>query len=181
MTGLKSRQTACCYWLTGLSGAGKTTVAIHALNRMARLGYLAIHLDGDDLRTGLNRDLGFTRADRQENVRRIAEVAKLLVDAGLIVIVSAISPYRMDREAAREHIGAHRCFEVFVDTSLEVCRQRDPKGLYARAAEGTLKGLTGVHTPWEPPRSPALTIHTESRTPESAAADIVQHYLTIDS
>lgn len=181
MTVLQQRPASCCYWLTGLSGAGKTTTAVHALNALAELGYMAIHLDGDELRQGLNNDLGFTRADRQENIRRIAEITKLLVDAGIVVLVSVISPYRADREAARARIGEQRCFEVFVNTSLDVCRQRDAKGLYARAASGTLAEFTGVQAPYESPRCPAITICTENRAIGSGAADIIQHYLNFVS
>lgn len=176
-----SRQLACCYWLTGLSGAGKTTTAIEVMSRLVGLGHTVIHLDGDELRAGLNSDLGFTRADRQENVRRIAAIARLLVDAGLVVLVSVISPYRVDRDAARWHIGKDRCFEVHVDASLESCRRRDPKGLYARAAAGELTGLTGVHSPYEAPHAPALTIRTETQPVDSAADAIVRHYLETGS
>ena len=173
---LHNAQTGCCYWLTGLSGAGKSTIATHTARNLRAHGYRVSVLDGDELRTGLNCDLGFSRIDRAENVRRIGEVARLMADTGFIVLVSAISPYLADREAARHRIGEHRCFTVLVDTPLKTCVERDPKGLYARARAGEIKGLTGWDDPYESPHSPDISIATQSVSIEAAARQIEQHY-----
>ncbi|WP_213762806.1 adenylyl-sulfate kinase [Caballeronia sp. dw_19] len=175
-TDTHNAQTGCCYWLTGLSGAGKSTIAIHAAQNLRAHGYRVSVLDGDELRTGLNCDLGFSREDRAENVRRIGEVARLMVDAGLIVLVSAISPYQVDREVARCRIGDHRCFTVLIDTPLQTCIERDPKGLYARARAGEIKGMTGWDDPYESPCAPDISIATKSVSAEAAAQQIEQHY-----
>jgi adenylyl-sulfate kinase len=145
-------------WLTGLSGSGKSTLACEVEQRLLTDGRAAYVLDGDNLRHGLNADLGFAAGDRDENVRRTAEVARLMADAGLVVLVALVSPYRAGRDAARAmHGEADLAFaEVFVDTPLEQCMARDPKGLYARAAAGELTGMTGVDAPYEPPTSPEL-------------------------
>jgi adenylyl-sulfate kinase len=174
-------QTGCCYWLTGLSGAGKSTITALTVQNLRERGYRLSVLDGDDLRTGLNRDLGFAKADRAENVRRIGEVARLMVDTGLIVLVSAISPYRADRDAARSRIGEHRCFEVFIDTDLQTCVARDPKGLYARAGMGEIKGLTGWDDPYEMPLAPDISIRTILVSPEKAAGQIEDHYFRFNN
>ncbi len=174
-------QTACCYWLTGLPGAGKSTIATRAASSLRELGYRVCVLDGEELRTGLNRDLGFSQTDRSENVRRISEVARLMIDAGLIVLVSAISPYRADREAARARIGQRRCFEVFIDTDLQTCVARDPKGLYARANTGQLRGLTGVDDPYELPPDPDIFIRTAGTSIHMAAWQIEAHYLWLNN
>jgi bifunctional enzyme CysN/CysC len=161
-------------WLTGLSGAGKTTVA-QQLERL--LGDRAVHscmLDGDRVRQGLSRDLGFTEQDRVENIRRVAEVARLMVDAGLIVITALISPFRADRQLARARFAPGEFFEVFVDTPLAVAEQRDPKGLYARARRGELKNFTGIDSPYERPEQPDITIDTTQLSAQQAAARIVQ-------
>jgi bifunctional enzyme CysN/CysC len=152
--------TGATLWLTGLSGSGKSTIADAVATRLFDLGRPAYVLDGDNVRHGLNADLGFSPADRSENVRRIGEVAALLADAGLIVLVPVISPYRVDRDQARAaHTAAGlRFVEVFVDTPLAVCEQRDPKGLYARARSGQLGGMTGIDAPYEAPSSPDLVI-----------------------
>jgi adenylyl-sulfate kinase len=169
-------QTGCCYWLTGLSGAGKSTIAAHAARNLRAHGYRVSVLDGDELRTGLNSDLGFSREDRAENVRRTGEVARLLLDTGLIVLVSLISPYQADREAVRHRIGEHRCFTVLIDTPLKKCIERDPKGLYARAKAGEIKGLTGWDDLYELPCAPDISITTKSVSAEAAAQKIEQHY-----
>jgi bifunctional enzyme CysN/CysC len=153
-------QTPACVWLTGLSGAGKSTIADALERRLHAAGRHTYLLDGDNLRHGLNRDLGFTEADRVENVRRIAEVARLMVDAGLIVIVSAISPYRSERDAARARFAPGEFVEVHVSTPLSVCAERDPKGLYAKARRGELVGFTGVDAPYEAPERPELALST---------------------
>ena len=145
-------------WFTGLSGSGKSTLANEVSLVLTQRGIPHTVLDGDGLRLGLNRDLGFTEADRVENIRRAAEVARLMADAGLIVLVSLISPYRTDREHARDIIGSERFIEVFVDTPLEVCEERDPKGLYKKARAGLIPNFTGIDAPYEPPDNPAIRI-----------------------
>lgn len=147
-------------WLTGLSGSGKSTIAHGVEKSLVSAGRGAYVLDGDNLRHGINGDLGFSKEDRSENVRRVSEIARLMADAGLVVLVPVISPYQGDRDAARmrhDEIGLS-FIEVFVDTPLEVCQQRDPKGLYARARAGEIVGMTGVDDPYERPETPELTI-----------------------
>jgi bifunctional enzyme CysN/CysC len=162
-------------WFTGLPGAGKSTVANVVERMLNQLGCHTYLIDGDNIRGGLNRDLGFTEADRVENVRRVAEVARLFADAGLIAIVSLISPYRSDRLMARERIGEGEFVEIFVDTPLEVCRQRDPKGLYAKAARGELVNFTGVDAPYETPEHPELRLLTVGHTPDALAGEVIRH------
>jgi bifunctional enzyme CysN/CysC len=147
-------------WLTGLSGSGKSTVADAVAAQLAAAGHLVYVLDGDNIRHGLNADLGFSALDRTENVRRIGEVARLMADAGVIVLVPVISPYRADRERVRRihHDAGLRFIEVFVDTPLAVCEARDPKGLYAKARAGELRGMTGVDDPYEAPEQPDLAL-----------------------
>jgi len=147
-------------WFTGLSGSGKSTIANAVAERLLAAGRPAYLLDGDNVRHGLNADLGFSAADRAENVRRIGEVARLMADAGLVVLVPVISPYRADRERVRSaHEVAGLAFaEVFVDTPLALCEARDPKGLYAKARAGDLTGMTGIDDPYEPPASAELTL-----------------------
>ena len=159
-------------WLTGLSGSGKSTVAVELERRLLAAGRPAYLLDGDNLRHGLNGDLGFSAEDRDENVRRVAHVARLFADAGLVAIVPLISPYRRARRHARQlHHAAGLAFvEVFVDTPLELCEQRDPKGLYARARAGELSGMTGVDDPYEAPEQPELHL-TPGDGPPAVAVD----------
>jgi len=166
-------QRPAVLWLTGLSGAGKSTVANLVERRLHALGRHTCVLDGDNLRHGLNRDLGFSEADRAENVRRTAEVAALMVDAGLIVIVSLVSPYRAERARARECVERGAFIEVFVDAPVEECRRRDPKGLYRRADAGELRGLTGVDAPYEAPERPDLHLRTAEEAPEALADRIL--------
>jgi bifunctional enzyme CysN/CysC len=168
------RQTARCLWFTGLSGSGKSTIANLLEKRLhadARHTYL---LDGDNIRHGLNRDLGFTEADRVENIRRVGEVAKLLVDAGLIVIVAFISPFRAERQLARSLLDNGEFVEIFVDTPLEECERRDVKGLYAKARRGELKNFTGIDSNYEPPEAPEIHLRTLGAIPESCVDQIVQ-------
>jgi bifunctional enzyme CysN/CysC len=160
-------QRACCLWFTGLSGSGKSTLANLLEKRLHDLGKHTYILDGDNVRHGLNRDLGFTDADRVENIRRTAEVARLMVDAGLITIVAFISPFRAERRFARERFDAGEFFEVFVDAPLEVCETRDPKGLYARARLGEVKNFTGISSPYEPPLNPEVRLETQHQSPEA--------------
>jgi len=174
-------QRPCCCWLTGLPGAGKSTLAVHVANSLESRGYRVIQLDGDVLREGLGRNLGFTPEDRAENVRRTGEVARLLVESGLVVIVSLISPGRAERDAAMERIGLNRCFEVYVDASPEVCAERDPKGLYALARAGKLRGLTGWDAPYEAPYSPTIHIRTAETPIKESAERIERHYLNFDN
>jgi len=167
-------QRACCLWLTGLSGSGKSTIANLIEKRLYALGHHTYILDGDNVRHGLNRDLGFTEADRVENIRRVAEVSRLMVDAGLITIVSFISPFRSERRFARERFGEAEFFEIFVDTPIEVCEQRDPKGLYKKARAGELANFTGINSPYEVPENPEITLDGDAE-----AEQHVEHVLSI--
>lgn len=171
-------QRPAVVWFTGLSGAGKSTIANAVERKLHALGRHTYLLDGDNLRHGLNRDLGFTTADRVQNVRRTAEVAALMADAGLIVLVSLISPYRAERSMARELIGAEAFLETYVDTPLEVAEARDRKGLYAKARRGELPNFTGIDAPYEAPREPDLHIRTGTSTAEEAAELVVARLLT---
>lgn len=161
-------------WLTGLSGSGKSTVAVELERLLVAAGRPAFVLDGDNLRHGLNADLGFGAADRAENMRRVAEVAKLFAEAGVVAIVSLISPYRTDRERAREtHAAAHIPFvETYIDTPLAVCEARDPKGMYAKARSGEIRGFTGIDDPYEPPTSPTLILRPEDGDPAAMADNV---------
>lgn len=167
-------QRPCIVWLTGLSGAGKSTIADRLEQRLQAQGRHTYLLDGDNVRHGLNKDLGFTDEDRVENIRRIAEVAKLMVDAGLIVVVSFISPFRAERQMARSLVEEGEFVEVHVDTPLKVCEQRDPKGLYAKARKGDLVNFTGVDSPYEPPKDPELRIDTTTLSADQAANEVVR-------
>jgi len=153
------RQKACVIWLTGLSGSGKSTIANEVEYRLNKMSYHTYLLDGDNIRSGLNSDLGFSETDRKENIRRISEVAKLFIDAGIITITAFISPFIEDRKRAREIIGED-FIEVFVDTSLEECIKRDPKGLYKKALKGEIKNFTGIDSPYEKPTNPDIYIDT---------------------
>ena len=168
-------QQARCLWFTGLSGSGKSTIANLLEKRLHADGKHTYILDGDNVRHGLNRDLGFTEEDRVENIRRVGEVAKLLVDAGLIVIVAFISPYRAERQLARGLFNTGEFVEVFVDTPLEECERRDVKGLYAKARRGELINFTGIDSDYEPPQSPEIHIQTLGATPETCVGPVVQY------
>lgn len=167
-------QKPCVLWLTGLSGAGKSTIADRLEQKLRALGKHTYVLDGDNVRHGLNRDLGFTDRDRVENIRRVSEVAKLMVDAGLIVIVSFISPFRSEREMARNLVEEGEFFEIFVDTPLDVCEARDPKGLYVKARRGEIPNFTGIDSPYEAPNDPDLRIDTTKSSAEQAAQSVVE-------
>jgi bifunctional enzyme CysN/CysC len=166
-------QKPATLWLTGLSGSGKSTIARELEAELIRLGRPCYLLDGDTVRTGLNRDLGFSADDRKENIRRVAEVARLLNDAGLIVITSFISPFRADRETAREIIGSEQFIEVFVDASLAVCEQRDPRGLYRKARAGEIAFFTGITSPYEAPDRPDVRLETDSADVPACVAQLV--------
>jgi bifunctional enzyme CysN/CysC len=168
-------QQPCILWLTGLSGAGKSTVA-NALEQMLHLrGHHSYLLDGDNVRHGLNKDLDFTDAGRVENIRRIGEVAKLFVDAGLIVVTAFISPFRSDREMVRKLVNEGEFVEIHVSTPIEVCEQRDPKGLYAKARTGTIKNFTGVSSPYEAPETPELNLDTSRLSVQESVATIIRY------
>jgi len=169
------KQQGCTLWFTGLPSSGKSTTAFTLEHELLRRGYLAYVLDGDNVRHGLNKNLGFSAEDREENIRRIGEVAKLFADAGLITMTSFISPYRKDRDLARrihEETGI-RFIEIFVDTPVDVCEQRDPKGLYQKARKGELKGFTGVDDPYEAPLRPEMIIKTEELSPADLTAELL--------
>ena len=168
------KQRPRCIWLTGLSGAGKSTLANALEEGLHANGCFTYVLDGDSLRQGLNRDLGFSSADRHENIRRVAEVARLMVDAGLIVIVAFISPFHAERDFARTLFEPGEFIEVFVDASLAVCEQRDTKGLYAMARKGELKEFTGIDSPYEVPQSPEVHLDTNRHTLFECVARIRQ-------
>ena len=166
-------QKPAVLWFTGLSGAGKSTIANQVEKRLHALGHHTMILDGDNVRHGLNRDLGFSEADRVENIRRIAEVSRLFVEAGLIVIVSFISPYRAERMLARDRVGAEEFLEIFVDTPIDECRRRDPKGLYEKADSGKIRNFTGVDAPYEAPLDPEIRLRTLEGTPDTLADGVV--------
>ncbi|HEX8805255.1 MAG TPA: adenylyl-sulfate kinase [Acidimicrobiales bacterium] len=162
-------------WFTGLSGSGKSTVAVEVERVLVAAGRPAYLLDGDNLRHGLNADLGFSAADRTENIRRVGEVARLFADAGVVALVPVISPYRTDRDRARavHEAAGLRFVEVFVDTPLDVCEARDPKGLYARARAGEIRGFTGIDDPYEPPVAPDLRLTPDDGTADDQAARVL--------
>lgn len=166
-------QKPAVLWLTGLSGSGKSTIANIVEKKLARMNRHTFLLDGDNVRHGLNKDLGFTEADRVENIRRVGEVAKLMTDAGLIVITAFISPFRSERGMVRGMMQPGEFIEVFVDTPLEVAEARDVKGLYAKARSGQLKNFTGIDSPYETPDNAEIWIDTTEMTPEEAADLII--------
>lgn len=163
---------ACLLWFTGLSGSGKSTIAGLVEEKMHAMGKRTYLLDGDNVRHGLNRDLGFSDQDRVENIRRIGEMSRLFVDAGMITLAAFISPFRADRDAVRERMEAGDFVEVFIDTPLATCEQRDPKGLYRRARDGQIKDFTGIDSPYEPPEAPELHIVNDGI---EAAAQVVRY------
>ncbi len=169
----QNKQKPCLLWFTGFSGAGKSTIANLVEKRLHAMGQRTYLLDGDNVRHGLNKDLGFTDADRVENIRRVAEVGRLMVDAGLIVMASFISPFRSERNLARDLFEEGEFVEVFVDASIEACERRDPKGLYQRARDGKIPNFTGISSPYEPPEKAEIHLPTERLTPEEAAELVV--------
>ncbi|TNE92992.1 MAG: adenylyl-sulfate kinase [Deltaproteobacteria bacterium] len=166
-------QRGCVVWFTGYSGSGKSTVSRRVEQLLLERGVTAYGLDGDNLRFGLNKDLGFSAEDRKENIRRVGCVAQLFMDSGCVALTAFISPYRSDRQAARELVGEGRFVEVFVDTPLEVCEARDPKGLYKKARAGEIGQFTGISAPYEPPESPEIQLKTDGRSVDECAAEVV--------
>jgi adenylylsulfate kinase len=160
-------------WLTGLSASGKSTIAMEMEHQLQQRGCLACVLDGDNIRHGLNKNLGFSPEDRTENIRRIGEVAKLFADTGVIAVTSFISPYKADRDLVRENLSNGDFVEVLVDCPLDVCEERDPKGLYKKARAGEIPEFTGISAPYEAPENPELVIDSGRHQPEQAAAEII--------
>ncbi|TLU87946.1 MAG: adenylyl-sulfate kinase [Chlorobium sp.] len=163
------------FWFTGLSGAGKSTIAFALERQLISMGIACCVLDGDNIRHGLNRDLGFSPLDRKENIRRVAEVARLMMHAGLIVITSFISPFRDDRSMARSIIGTEHFREVYLNASLDVCERRDIKGLYRKARSGEIPGFTGISSPYELPENPDITIDTSFLTIDSCVKSLLSN------
>lgn len=170
---LQKQQTPVVLWFTGLSGSGKSTIANAVESKLLNLGKHSYLLDGDNVRHGLNKDLGFSDTDRVENIRRIGEVAKLFVDSGTIVLTAFISPFIADREQARALLLPGQFLEVFIDTSLSVCEQRDPKGLYKKARAGEIKHFTGIDSTYEAPLNADIHVETEGRSIEACAEVVV--------
>jgi bifunctional enzyme CysN/CysC len=173
---LKNQKPAVL-WMTGLSGSGKSTIANAVEKKLAQMNRHTFLLDGDNVRHGLNKDLGFIDVDRIENIRRVGEVAKLMTDAGLIVITAFISPFRSERQMVRDMMATGEFVEVFIDTPLSVAEERDVKGLYAKARLGQLKNFTGIDSPYEAPKNPEIYIDTTIITIEQAAEEIIKHLL----
>jgi len=168
-------QRGVTVWLTGLSGSGKSTVAIGVEKRLIESGHAAYVLDGDNIRHGLNKNLGFSPADRSENIRRVGEVAKLFTDAGVIVLTSFISPYRADRDAVRALLGPGDFVEVYVYASLEICESRDVKGLYKKARAGQIPEFTGISAPYEAPEQPELVLDTGRQTVDESVGELLRY------
>jgi adenylyl-sulfate kinase len=171
------QQKSMIVWFTGLSGSGKSTIAGRVEEKLFELGYKTYLLDGDNIRTGLNKNLSFTDEDRTENIRRIGEVSKLFVDAGVIVIAAFISPFISDRKSVRDLVEKNEFAEVFVNCPLQICEQRDAKGLYKKARAGEIKNFTGIDSPFEKPVNAELEIHSDKLTPDEAANKILEFIL----
>lgn len=171
-------QKSIVIWLTGLSGSGKSTIANELANQFHKMGKLSYILDGDNIRLGLNKDLGFSDTDRKENIRRIAETAKLMSDAGVIVITAFISPFINEREIAKQIIGEDKFFEIFVNTPLELCESRDPKGLYKKARLGEIPMFTGIDSPYEQPINPYMSLFTDNETAIESSKVIINKLTT---
>lgn len=168
-----NRNVSGLLWFTGYSGAGKSTIAYELERELFKCGIRSYVLDGDNVRYGLNADLGFSREDRKENIRRIGELAKLFVDAGLVVLTAFISPYREDREFVRNRFKGDRFYEIYVKCSIQECEQRDPKGMYRKARQGIIKNYTGVSAPYEEPESPELVVDTERSNVEDSIRTVL--------
>lgn len=162
-------------WFTGLSGSGKSTLANFLEIKLFEQGFITSILDGDNIRSGLNKDLGFSKEDRVENIRRIAEVAKLMMDSGLIVISAFISPFRDERTMVEALVGRENFIEIFVDCPLEICEQRDVKGLYQKARNGIIKNFTGIDSPYEPPINPSVYINSDRESPSESIHKILEY------
>ena len=173
------KQRPLVLWFTGLSGSGKSTLADHTEQELYNLGFKTYLLDGDNIRHGLNSNLDFSEAGRQENIRRIGEVSKLFLDAGIIVLTAFISPYRSDRDKVRALIPQDRFMEIFVDCPLEVCEERDVKGLYAKARAGQIPDFTGIHSPYEPPLKPELVVETHRKNIDQCTREIIDTVLPL--
>jgi len=172
-----NNQRGACLWYTGLSGSGKSTIAVKVEEKLFERGFRTYILDGDNIRHGLNKNLGFSPEDRTENIRRIGEVSKLFVDAGVIVETAFISPYEEDREHARKLLNDGEFVEIYVKAELETCEERDPKGLYKKARAGEIKEFTGISAPYEEPQNAELILNTTEETDVEKNADKVVHYL----
>ena len=168
-------------WLTGLSGSGKSTIAQHLERKLHNNGFIAQVLDGDNIRSGINNNLGFSPEDRQENIRRIAEIAKLYLNSGIITINSFISPTRAIRQMAKDIVGTDDFIEIYINTPLEICEARDVKGLYQKARKGEIKGFTGIDAPYEAPQNPELDVKTAQMTIEESVDVIYNHILELIS
>ena len=168
-------QPSFVIWFTGLSGSGKSTIASQVEQVLFHKGYQTYTLDGDNIRRGINKGLGFSREDRKENLRRIAEVARLFVDSGIITIAAFISPLKEDRDMVKSIVGIDDYYEIFVDTSVDECERRDVKGLYKKARAGEIKDFTGVNAPYEKPLNPDVTIKTEDKTIDKCVNEVVAH------
>ena len=168
-------QRGATLWLTGLSGSGKSTIAVGVERELVRRGHIAYVLDGDNIRHGLNKNLGFSPEDRTENIRRIGEVAKLFTDAGVVVLTSFISPYRADRDAVRALLAPGDFVEIWVSASVETCESRDVKGLYAKARAGKIPEFTGISAPYEAPSAPELVLDTGSQTEAESVAQVIAY------
>jgi adenylyl-sulfate kinase len=166
------QQVPACIWLTGLSGSGKSTIANALEQHLHHLDFHTMVLDGDNLRHGLCKDLGMSNIDRAENIRRVAEVAKLMTEAGLIVITAFISPFLNDRKIARELFAPGEFVEVYINTSLDICKRRDPKGLYQKAINGDIKDFTGISSPYEPPINPEINLNCGDCSPEESVKSL---------
>ena len=170
-------QKPCILWFTGLSGSGKSTIANAVETELFKRGRKTYLLDGDNVRHGLNKDLGFSEIDRIENIRRIGEVSKLFVDSGLIVLTAFISPFRSDRQIAKSLVKYDEFIEIFIDTPLEICESRDPKGLYKKAREGAIKNFTGISSPYEQPEEPHIHLKTDNHTVQECADIVLNHLI----
>ncbi len=174
-----NRHKSIVIWFTGLSGSGKSSIAQELERLLFQKNIHCFPLDGDNIRTGLNSDLDFSDQDRSENIRRISEVAKLLIQSGQVVLASFISPFEKDRLEAKRIIREHSFFEVFVDTPLELCKKRDPKGLYHKVEKGEIKNFTGINSPYETPKNPDLILSTENKTIQECTTELLEKILPL--
>ncbi len=171
----QKKQRPCILWFTGLSGSGKSTIAGAVEQKLFELGHHTYLLDGDNVRHGLNKDLAFSDADRIENIRRIGELSKLMIDAGLLVMTAFISPFKVDRRTVRDLVQDHEFIEVYMDTPIDECERRDPKGLYKKARKGEIKNFTGVDSAYETPEAPEIQINTAALSIEECADQVINY------